>query len=156
MNDRHPQVNTAFNTAGCSDAPFDLSNAEAFEKCVNEVSVILEKLPASFSGTFEYHLKKNRVTTNKLAELTYLSTASITRYRTDNNVGRKLSVVVLICLALKLNVIFSFDLIRKAGFSFNCSIEHIAYQTLLLASGTLTNEQCNEYLTSIGLKPLNK
>ena len=156
MGMRRSQVNTVSTSAKCRNTLSDILSANAFATGVKKTSEILEELPAGFAGTLDCLLKRCHVTTNKLSELTDLSITTITRYRTDNNIRRKLSVVVLICLALKLNAIFSFDLIRKAGFSFNCSIEHIAYQTLLLASGTLTIEQCNEYLTSIGLKPLNK
>lgn len=150
------QVNKVTTNAKCRNAFSDISSADAFAARVEKTSAILEELPAGFAGTLKCLLKHCHVTTNKLSELTDLSLATVTRYRTDNGMHRKLSIVVLICLALKLNPIFSLDLIKKAGFSLTCSTEHTAYQMLLMLSPTPTIEQCNDYLISLGLDPLNK
>ena len=122
MGMRRSQVNTVSTSANCRNTISDISNANSFATGVKKISEILEELPAGFAGTLDCLLKRCHVTTNKLSELTDLSITTITRYRTDNNIGRKLSVVVLICLVLKLNAIFSFDLIRKAGFLVACSM----------------------------------
>lgn len=150
------QVNTVSANAKCRIAFSDISSADDFVASVKNTSAILEELPAGFAGTLKCLLKRFHVTTNKLSELTDLSIPTITRYRSDNAMHRKLSIVVLICLALKLNPIFSLDLIKKAGFSLTCSIEHTAYHTLLMLSPAPTIEQCNDYLISLGLDPLNK
>ena len=156
MGMRRSQVNMTSANAKCRNTFSDVSSADAFAASVKNTSAILEELPAGFAGTLKCLLKRCHVTTNKLSELTNLSIPTITRYRTDNAMHRKLSIVVLICLALKLNPIFSLDLIKKAGFSLTCSTEHTAYQMLLMLSPTPTIEQCNDYLISLGLDPLTK
>ena len=156
MGMRRSQVNTVSTSAKCRNTLSDISSANTFATGVKKMSEILEELPAGFAGTLDCLLKRCHVTTNKLSELTDLSVATITRYRTDNGMHRKLSIVVLICLALKLSPILSLNLIKKAGFSFTCSTEHTAYQMLLILSPTPTIEQCNDYLISLGLDPLNK
>lgn len=156
MGMRRSQVNTVSTSAKCRNTLSDISSANAFATGVKKTSEILEELPAEFAGTLDCLLKRCHVTTNKLSELTDLSITTITRYRTDNAVHRKLSIVVLICLALKLSPILSLDLIKKAGFCFTCSIEHTAYQTMLMLSPTPKIEHCNDYLISLGFDPLNK
>ena len=150
------QVNKVTTNAKCRNTFSDISSADAFAASVEKTSAILEELPAGFAGTLECHLKRCHITTNQLSELTNLSIATITRYRTDNETHRKLSAVVLICLALKLNPVLSLDLVKKAGFSFTCSTKHTAYQMLLMLSPVPPIEQCNEFLIFLGLDPLNK
>lgn len=150
------QVNTVSTSAKCSESFPGFSRADAFSSSVKRMSTILETLPGGFAETLECHLKRCHITTNQLSELTNLSIATITRYRTDNETHRKLSAVVLICLALKLNPVLSLDLVKKAGFSFTCSTKHTAYQMLLMLSPVPPIEQCNEFLIFLGLDPLNK
>lgn len=130
-------------------------NLRGFASEVKRVNKLLERLPNSFSGTLEHHMKNKKVNCEMLCQLTGLSEATVTRYRSRDCSRYKFSAVMLICIAMKLNPIFSYDLIRKAGFNFNCSLEHTAYQMLIMNANQINIEQINKYLVSMGLKPLN-
>ena len=132
------------------------ANSEAFGSEAKSVSSALRELPACFSDTLDYHMKRNGITCDKLCELTDISEATVTRYRSKDCSHYKLSIVILICIALRLNPILSFDLVRKAGFNFTGSLEHTAYQMLIMSAAHIDIDQSNKYLLSIGLKPLNK
>lgn len=132
------------------------ANSEAFSAEAKSVSTVLRELPACFPDTLDYHMKRNGITCDKLCELTDISEATVTRYRSKECFHYKLSIVTLICIALRLNPILSFDLVRKAGFNFTGSLEHTAYQMLIMSAAHIDIDQSNKYLLSIGLKPLNK
>ena len=64
--------------------------------------------------------------------------------------------VVALCIGLKLHPILSLDLVKKAGYLFNQTPEHVAYQMILVAMTHNSIYECNEYLKTLGLKPIGK
>lgn len=133
----------------------DLSASELVKSSRN-VTTILQGLPASFSRTLSAHMTRKGVTCERLAEACMLSRNSIFRFKKEEYPRISLPNVVCLCIGLKLHPLFSMDMVRKAGYTFNGSFEHTAYQMLLM---TMTNNslfECNDYLCQMGLRPLGR
>lgn len=133
----------------------DLSASELVKSSRN-VTTILQGLPASFSRTLSAHMTRKGVTCERLAEACMLSRNSIFRFKKEEYPRISLPNVICLCIGLKLHPLFSMDMVRKAGYTFNGSFEHTAYQMLLM---TMTNNslfECNDYLCQMGLRPLGR
>ena len=133
----------------------DLSASELVKSSRN-VTTILQGLPASFSRTLSSHMTRKGVTCERLAEACMLSRNSIFRFKKEEYPRISLPNVICLCIGLKLHPLFSMDMVRKAGYTFNGSFEHTAYQMLLM---TMTNNslfECNDYLCQMGLRPLGR
>ncbi len=144
--------NIASMDASYPNAAMNLSSTKGFEEEAQKVSTTLKNLPSEFAETLGYHLCRLQLSSEKLADLSTLSVGTIKRYRVEEDINRNLRTVVLICVGMKLHPIFSYDLIRKAGLCFTCSLEHTAYQMLLMNSQKIGTEECIEYLKSIESK----
>ncbi len=131
-------------------------DAEAFSKQTQTVIGIVEKLPPSFSETLCAHMKRKRVTVEQLAEYSMQDVRTISRYRNSPYPGITLSGVVALCIALKLHPILAEDLIRKAGYVLIASPEHGAYRMLILTMTNSSIAECNEFLATMGIKPLGR
>ena len=131
-------------------------DAEAFSKQTQTVIGIVEKLPSSFSETLCAHMKRKRVTVEQLAEYSMQDVRTISRYRNSPYPGITLSGVVALCIALKLHPILAEDLIRKAGYVLIASPEHGAYRMLILTMTNSSIAECNEFLATMGIKPLGR
>ena len=131
-------------------------DAEAFSKQTQTVIGIVEKLPPSFSETLCAHMKRKRVTVEQLAEYSMQDVRTISRYRNSPYPGITLSGVVALCIALKLHPILAEDLIRKAGYVLIASPEHGAYRMLILTMTNSSISECNEFLATMGIKPLGR
>lgn len=117
---------------------------------------ILNSLPANFSETLVAHMKRKGVTIEQLAENCLMSNRQIYRFRQTPYPSITLSQVVSLCIGLKLHPVFSEDLIKKAGFSFNMSPQHKAYHMLILTMSSNSIYECNEYLAQIGIAPIGR
>ena len=132
-----------------------LSTVE-FAKRSKTVSSILQELPASFSETLIAHMKRKGITVEQLAENCLVHPNTITRLRRNTNVSVSLRTVVNLCIGMRLHPMLSMDLVRKAGFCFNTSLEHTAYQNLLYCMTNSSIYECNEYLSQLRIAPLGK
>ena len=117
------------------------------------VTEILQELPANFSDTLDAHMRRKKISNVALASSCLISVRQIARLRADKTryPNVKLSTVISLCIGLRLHPLLSFDLVKKAGILFNASVEHSAYQAMLL---TMTNNsiyECNEYLETLGI-----
>ncbi len=131
-------------------------SASELVKSSRNVTTILQGLPASFSRTLSAHMTRKGVTCERLAEACMLSRNSIFRFKKEEYPRISLPNVICLCIGLKLHPLFSMDMVRKAGYTFNGSFEHTAYQMLLM---TMTNNslfECNDYLCQMGLRPLGR
>lgn len=131
-------------------------SASELVKSSRNVTTILQGLPASFSRTLSAHMTRKGVTCERLAEACMLSRNSIFRFKKEEYPRISLPNVICLCIGLKLHPLFSMDMVRKAGYTFNGSSEHTAYQMLLM---TMTNNslfECNDYLCQMGLRPLGR
>lgn len=128
--------------------------ADELAKRSQNVSSILQQLPNSFSETLSAHMDRKGVSCERLAEACLLSRNSIFRFKKEAYPSISLPNVICLCIGLKLHPLLSTDLIRKAGYTFNGSSEHTAYQMLLM---TMTNSpiyECNDFLNQMGIHPL--
>lgn len=133
----------------------DLSASELVKSSRN-VTTILQGLPASFSRTLSAHMTRKGVTCERLAEACMLSRNSIFRFKKEEYPRISLPNVICLCIGLKLHPLLSMDMVRKAGYTFNGSFEHTAYQMLLM---TMTNSslcECNDFLCQMGMHPLGR
>ena len=128
----------------------------SFEFQTNSITKVIGNLPSSFSGTLEAHMSRINITCEELAESANIGLSTIKKYKTMSESSYKLTTVVSICIGLHLHPIYCYDMVRKAGFCFNNSKEHIAYQLLLSTKTKCSIEQCNELLREIGLNGLSK
>ena len=124
-------------------------------KTTQDVSRVLQSLPQSFGATLEAHMRRKGVTQEQLAESSLITDRRIRTYCIDDQMVA-LPRVVALCVGLKLHPIFAFDLVKKAGYLFNQSSEHVAYQMILLSMTQHSIFECNEYLNILGLKPIGK
>jgi len=79
----------------------------------------------------------------------------IRTYCVDNQMVA-LPRVVALCVGLKLHPIFAFDLVKKAGYQFNQTSDHVAYQMILLSMTQHSIYECNDYLRALNIKPIGK
>lgn len=135
---------------GSETSPDDLA------KRTKSIMGILNSLPSSFSETLIAHMKRKGVTVEQLAENSLVSDRQIYRFRRTAYPSISLAQVVGLCIGLKLHPVFSEDLIKKAGFSFNMSPQHRAYHMLILTMSSNSIYECNEYLEQIGIAPIGK
>ena len=128
--------------------------ANELAKQSRNVATILQGLPISFSGTLTAHMARKDMSCERLAEACLLSRNSIFRFKKKLYPNISLPNVICLCIGLNLHPLLSADLVRKAGYTFNCSPEHTAYQMLLM---TMTNSpiyECNDFLSQMGIHPL--
>lgn len=78
---------------------------------------VFGELPGNFSNTLKYHMKRLDVTVDELADRSYISTVTISHYRSDNACSKSLESVLAIGKALCLHPTYFEDLLEKAGYS---------------------------------------
>ena len=129
-------------------------SVEILAKQSKAVSDILQGLPNSFSATLIAHMKRKGITTEKLAEKCFISATKLFRIRRDYYSSVSLPTVISLCIGLKLHPTLAMDMVRKAGYCFNTSFEHAAYQTLLFSMTNCSLSECNVFLEQLGIAPL--
>lgn len=117
---------------------------------------IMRKLPPTLSGTLKAHMERLQVTVELLEERSLVKSRTIQRLRNNKGAQHRMSTIVAICIGLQLNPVFSQDLIRKAGLTFQVTEEQIIYQVLLNSFYQNSIYECNEVLAANGFKPLVK
>lgn len=130
--------------------------ASELAKRSRNVTTILQGLPASFSRTLSAHMTRKGVTRERLAEACLLSRNSIFRFKKDEYPRISLPNVICLCIGLKLHPLLSMDMVRKAGYIFNGSFEHTAYQILLMTMTNSSLYECNDFLCQMGMHPLGR
>ena len=129
------------------------------ESDINDIFRIIGRTESEFGITIVKHRKRLDVSQEKLAEHSGLSVATIRRMETGETIRPKIELVIVICIALKLNSIYSFDLIKKScniGFFEVFDKTAIAYTRIPEDKDKHTFEYWNNYLKNMGLKPLLK
>lgn len=122
-----------------------------FTKQTIMLTEILQTLPSTYSGTLRAHIRRSGLTIEKLAEICEISEKTIQRYKSSDENECELSILVALCVGLKLHPILSFDLLSKAGYgSLRSSKKHTAYKLVLLTMYECTVSQCNEFLREAG------
>lgn len=139
-------------TAQFVEAAIDI---QRLTRTTQDVSRVLNGLPGSFGATLEAHMQRRGMTQEQLAEGSLITDRRIRTYCLNDQMI-PLPRVVALCIGLKLHPILSLDLVRKAGYLFNQTPEHVAYQMILVAMTHNSIYECNEYLKTLGLKPIGK
>lgn len=139
-------------TAKYVEAAIDI---QRLTKTTQNVSHVLNGLPGSFGATLEAHMQRRGMTQEQLAEGSLITDRRIRTYCMNDQMV-PLQRVVALCIGLKLHPILSLDLVKKAGYLFNQTPEHVAYQMILLSMTHNSIYECNEYLKTLGLKPIGK
>ncbi len=127
-----------------------------FTQTVQGVTSALKNLPLTFGETLAAHMQRKSMTQEQLAEYSLTAIRTIRSYCSTETPSIGLPRVVAVCIGLKLHPLFCFDLVRKAGYQFCLTEEHVAYQILL---GSMTHSsiyECNEFLRDAGIQPLGK
>ena len=129
---------------------------QQFSQTVQGVTSALKSLPLTFGETLAAHMQRKSMTQEQLAEYSLTAIRTIRSYCSTETPSIALPRVVAVCIGLKLHPLFCFDLVRKAGYQFCLTEEHVAYQILL---GSMTHGsiyECNEFLREAGIQPLGK
>ena len=129
---------------------------EEFARYTKNVTAVLQNLPPSFSETLVAHMKRKGITNEQLAERCLLSDRQIYRFKSELFPRISLRSAVALCIGLRLHPLLAMDLIGKAGYSFNSSLEHTAYRMLILTMTNRSIYECNEQLKRTGVKPIGK
>ena len=79
---------------------------------------IFDNLPSTFHGTLSKHIERREYTNEDMEERTYISSRTIIDYRNKrvSETKPELSAVLALCIGLNLHPMFSYDLIKKAGY----------------------------------------
>lgn len=132
-----------------------LSSSELAKRSI-KMTILLQGLPVSFSRTLSAHMTRKGVTCERLAEACLLSRNSIFRFKKELYPSISLPNVICLCIGLKLHPLLSMDMVRKAGYTFNGSFEHTAYQMLLMTMTNSSLYECNDFLCQMGMRPLGR
>ena len=89
----------------------------------SEMEDVFETLPMTFSKTLKAHLDRMGMTEEELHFKCYVSTNTISKYVTDNNVNKKIEIVVAVIKGLGVNSFYMDDLFNKSGFGSDTSKE---------------------------------
>lgn len=131
-------------------------SAEQLERTMKYVSDIRSNLPNSFGETLAAHMKRKGITVEQLAENSLISSKQIQRFRNDPSISVSMRRVVGLCIGLKLHPVLAFDMITKAGLTFNSSLAHNAYYSLLVSMTNSSIYECNALLEHMGIPCVGK
>ena len=95
---------------------------------------IADELPTTFHGTLNKHIERQGYTNEDMEERTYISARSLIDYRNKrvSETNPELPTVLALCVALNLHPLFSYDLIKKAGYDvMSISPVNCVYQYLI-------------------------
>ena len=117
------------------------------------LSKIAESLPSSFSGTLNAHIKRKRLTNEKLEERSHISARTIQDYRNKADAKPTLQSVLALCIGLNLHSAFFYDLIAKAGYNImNINEEFMMYRYLIDNHYMETIDRWNDLLSDTDFK----
>lgn len=130
------------------------SKAELDPGELKALNALLQSLPASFGGTLTAHMKRKHFTDMRLADATLLSDKTIRNYRNSPFGQVLLSTSVALCVGLHLHPVLSYNMVDKTSNKFIPTLEHTAYQIILQTMTFKTIYECNDFLKSLGIRPL--
>jgi len=113
-------------------------------------------LPASFSKTLEFHIKRKGCDLTELSINSGISEITIRQYLDKGNQHPAKSSAMALCVGLNLHPVYSLDLLRKAGHEivYQPTEENILYYDLITNHPMETLEMWNEKLSMWGQKPI--
>lgn len=127
---------------------------EALRAEVQATLAMQQELPALFSATFRYHMKRLGFADLGLASLMLCSDKSVQRYRSHEEHTKKREEVLKACVVFRLPYVLCEDLMRKAGLSFRPIADDLCVQNLLMLGSYTDIYDFNRQLEAIGGKAL--
>jgi DNA-binding Xre family transcriptional regulator len=134
-----------------SDNEEVVQRAKDLKDTAADIVKIKNSLPAEFSETLKFHMKRKKCTVEKLAELSLIGTKTIQRIRNEKDYPLKMEHVVALCIGLQLHPTFSKEMVHKAGFNFRGTEKQITYELLLDSYYKEPIHYCNEILQDVNL-----
>ncbi len=111
----------------------------------------------SAGETVQYHMKRLKITEERLAEKTGLTVRTITALRTKENYCPKIETVLAFMVGVGLEEVFRDDLIEKFNLSHQMKSEtFMLYQIMTATKPNISVHEINQYLASIGKKAWTK
>ncbi|MCD8249315.1 MAG: hypothetical protein LUC60_05630 [Lachnospiraceae bacterium] len=120
------------------------------------ISAIMNELPASLGDTLVYHMKRLKITKEKLEELSNVSVSTIQRIRTKEGFQATLPSIIALCVGMRLDPELSEDMLDKAGYRLRNTPEHTMYKIILRNIYMASIDTCNAALISSKMQPLTK
>lgn len=120
------------------------------------VQTTAAQLPALFTDTLAYHMRKRGFTIEQLSEGCGISARTLSVWRNDESASKSVRQLTALCIGLHLEPELSHDLIRKGGQHFIGTEEHALYSILLRTMYRTTLYACNAVLQEAGIKPLKE
>jgi DNA-binding Xre family transcriptional regulator len=130
------------------------SRAKMISAYNKELTVLMQNLPNSFSGTIKELMKWKDVTVESLANDSLIGPKTIQRLRNDEDYETTLETIIALCIGLHLPPIASTYLIDKSKFSLKVTEQHLTYRFLLTSYYSHSIYDCNKLLTDQGFAPL--
>ena len=111
----------------------------------------------SAGETVQYHMKRLKITEERLAEKTGLTVRTITALRTKENYCPKIETVLAFMVGVGLEEVYRNDLIEKFNLSHQMKNEtYMLYQIMTATKPDISVHEINHYLASIGKKTWTK
>lgn len=144
-------------TAKCDEKFIDTEiDISRYAESAADTARVVATLPATFGATLKTHMRRKGMTLEQLAETSLVSPRTISRYCSSDFPIVATGNVVALCIGLKLNEVFSQNLLAKAGCPLGLSKQHIAYAFLLRGMIYKSIYDCNKFLQDLDLPALGK
>lgn len=82
---------------------------------IQDMASEMYKMPGTFGPTLKFHMDRKNLTQDKLAERTYISPVSISKYINHPEENITLGYALALCNGLKLHEFYAMDFMKKAG-----------------------------------------
>lgn len=153
---RDAASNIVFEAHYSSDNRDNPNHTDMIKQYNAELLSVVNKLPATFSGTLNALINWSEMTEEKLAEAAFISEKTIQRLRNEEPDNVSLETVVQLAIGMQLPPVLSGYLLKASGKSFMMTEQHIMYQFLLNSCYTKSIYECNEMLVAQNLKQLGR
>ena len=121
-----------------------------------EALQIAEKLPRAFGPSLASLMKWRKITNEKLAEKTLMSSRTIQRMRGKSDQNHEPGTVIAVCIGLQLFPRISHDMLSKAGIALRETERDYIYSLIINTLYKSTVHECNKLLTDAKHQPLTK
>ena len=117
----------------------------------DHLSEIMLELPGGFAGTLDYHIKRRKLTNEKMEERSGISERWIRELRKKEGTSKELATVLALCIGLNLHPFLAEDLITKSGYRLGYTKEHMIYRWLISQHMDENLDAWNRHLQEAGI-----
>lgn len=118
---------------------------------VDNLSEIMQELPGGFASTLNYHIKRRKLTNEKMEERSGVSERWIRELRKKEGTSKELTTVLALCIGLNLHPFLAEDLITKSGYRLGATKEHMIYRWLITQHMDENLDAWNSHLQEAGI-----